>query len=1312
MSEPWPGRVVDAPESRWPGTVVAPTPTASPRRRRTIFGARPSTPAPLDSATATDGDTIRSGDLRVRLWGVDAPELNQPGFDRQGNAVSIGQASRDYLQGQISDARTARLDDVAGMSWGRPVGPVSLDGRDAGLGSIRSGNALAAPDYLESDPNRRFDYMQAERLARVNQLGPMNDTMAQNPADFRKGIAPRQTVAQFWDTPTPFQGMRPEAEKQYLQLLDSAPAAEIAAFAESQGLSLDPEYLASWVEDRDERKAKGLPYTVAARYSETPLATHELGDGAIGAGVRGYGEGFVAGALGELGAVADTLGGTQGRENIWNSDRRLADIWANNEYQNAAILRGDEVAHPTASMVGQIGGALTSGFVIPYGQGARTVPQLARVGALYGGTEGFMGTDGTVPQRLTGAAIGAPAGAIINAAGGKALEAAAPLLGRAAGAVRGRLGREASPTAIAAAETAGDVSDWPGRVIDERAMAMDAAPDPSLSAPVRQRDYIDLPPVRPARLADPLDDAQRMAAAENVQSQDVLPHAPDQPLPAVQPHEEWSDEAIQRVGNIDVTKLDTPQDIRRALKTSSDMLGGFDAATRGRITQAETERLASEMGMTADQLLSRRKGDAFNAEEALAARQILAKSGNELVNFARRIQRLERPGDAEAAAFKRALTRHAAIQEQVAGMTAEAGRTLQQFRMLANSRAMPGEVLSSMADLGGGEKHIKNAADILLDAVEDGPGRFNTVARKVNDPRFRDKLAELFINQILSGPQTHVVNAIGNTLTALGQLPENVVASAIGGARRAAAREEIDRVMAGEVGARLFGLVQGTKEGARFAAQALKTGETSDTFSKIAGHDMRAISGLKGEIIRVPGRLLNSADELFKGMSRRAELNALAYRKAHKEGLKGQALRDRIAQLSANPTEDMELQALDFARYMTFQRPLSGVSQNISRMVRDHPEFRPIITFIRTPTNLLKFAAERSPAAPILKEWRADFKAGGARRDMAMARALLGTGFAYTMFEAAKNGLITGSAPSDPAKNRYLRANGWQPYSVKVGDKWISYARLDPFSTTISVAADLATKAEGMTDRQLENYSGLLVASIMSSLGDKVWLSGISDFTNALSDPQRYMGSYLRRLGASFAVPNLSFQTARTIDPVARERDTFGEELQARIPGLSDNLLPRRDIWGSPITNEGGVGPDWLSPIWQSTERNDPVNREMLAIDARNGPPSRYYTVDGVKNEWTPEQYDRLQALSGPAAHSGVMELVASPSWRSMDDDAKRKAVDKVFRTARENAKAQILTGAPAPEGADWPGTIVEPDGGDELWPGTPVANSPGASPS
>src|SRR5690606_26713712 len=127
-----------------------------------------------------------------------------------------------------------------------------------------------------------------------------------------------------------------------------------------------------------------------------------------------------------------------------------------------------------------------------------------------------------------------------------------------------------------------------------------------------------------------------------------------------------------------------------------------------------------------------------------------------------------------------------------------------------------------------------------------------------------DKLAELYINNILSGPQTHIVNAIGNTMTALSQIPENALAAGFGGIRRATSRNEVDRVMAGEVGARAFGLIQGTKEGARFFAHALKTGETSDTFSKIAGNDMRAISGVKGEVIRIPGRLLNAADEMFK----------------------------------------------------------------------------------------------------------------------------------------------------------------------------------------------------------------------------------------------------------------------------------------------------------------------------------------------------------------------------------------------------------------------------------------------------------------
>ncbi|WP_206435337.1 hypothetical protein, partial [Sphingomonas koreensis] len=176
---------------------------------------------------------------------------------------------------------------------------------------------------------------------------------------------------------------------------------------------------------------------------------------------------------------------------------------------------------------------------------------------------------------------------------------------------------------------------------------------------------------------------------------------------------------------------------------------------------------------------------------------------------------------------------------------------------------------------------------------------------------------------------------------------------------------------------------------------------------------------------------------------------------------------------------DMLERAFDYARYITFQRPLTGIPQSVSTATQKHPLLKFIVPFVRTPTNLMKFAVERSPMAPLLKEWRADVAAGGARRDLALAKATVGTGFGLWMADLATKGIITGSAPSDDNKNRIMRADGWQPYSVKVGDTYYSYARADPFSSTIGIAADLATKADGMTPRQLDEYSGLLVASIL-----------------------------------------------------------------------------------------------------------------------------------------------------------------------------------------------------------------------------------------
>src|SRR3546814_2877407 len=134
-------------------------------------------------------------------------------------------------------------------------------------------------------------------------------------------------------------------------------------------------------------------------------------------------------------------------------------------------------------------------------------------------------------------------------------------------------------------------------------------------------------------------------------------------------------------------------------------------------------------------------------------------------------------------------------------MTAEAGRALSAFRIAADSRDVPGRVLEGLANSGGSSRRLKEAADAIID-LEADPTNLNRFIEKASKPGFSDRAQEIWYNYLLSGPQTHMVNVLFNTMTALGQIPEHAVAAGVGAARRAISRDDIDRVLFSELGAR------------------------------------------------------------------------------------------------------------------------------------------------------------------------------------------------------------------------------------------------------------------------------------------------------------------------------------------------------------------------------------------------------------------------------------------------------------------------------------------------------------------------------
>src|SRR3546814_2289080 len=209
----------------------------------------------------------------------------------------------------------------------------------------------------------------------------------------------------------------------------------------------------------------------------------------------------------------------------------------------------------------------------------------------------------------------------------------------------------------------------------------------------------------------------------------------------------------------------------------------------------------------------------------------------------------------------------------------------------------------------------------------------------------------------------------------------------------------------------------------------------------------------------------------------------------------------------------------------------------------------------------------------------------------------------------------------------------------------------------------------GMTDKQRDKGAALWTASVVANLASRTWLSGVTDALEALQDPERYSGNFIKRLIGAATVPTGSAQIARTIDPVSRETPDIPTYMSSRMPGQSDNLLPKRDVWGQPITSEGGVGPDILSPIWTRTDRRDPVTEEALRVGATVTPPQ--------KGNLTPEQYDRLQEVAGSVGRKWIGQLMASPEYRALDTEAQDDAISDIMTRARKASKANVLTGEP-----------------------------------
>jgi GNAT superfamily N-acetyltransferase len=605
----------------------------------------------------------------------------------------------------------------------------------------------------------------------------------------------------------------------------------------------------------------------------------------------------------------------------------------------------------------------------------------------------------------------------------------------------------------------------------------------------------------------------------------------------------------------------------------------------------------------------------------------------------------------------------------------------------ANRKLSEADVHDALGQMGYRPGQVRKLAKAISDAKS--AADVHKISRTVSFGRnMQARLATLYINNILSGLPTLAVNVTSGWLKMIETIVERYGAGVVGYARGGFDKYELIAAHRSVLATKVM-----FTSAFKVAAAAFKEGlPQTDVFmrSEIA---MRAgnAPGLIENAITLPSRGILTVDEYFKHIFYQQELTAraveIAAGKVRAFGLTGKMADDIFEQefkeVMSNPTDAVRLDAIENARYQTFQNNLeSSLGNALIRATNGTPALKFVIPFVRTPANIAKQALlERTPLALARKKvWKA-IREGDRAGNTVAVRTFLALGAFTFFFNEALEGRLKGSFVGRGSNKNTADLDKQTNYT------WngVQFSRLDPYGTVLGLTADLAALYQdwrlrlGADDPEssVPDQLGLAFANIIGILSenvlDKTYFKGISDaveaIANAESAPQ-FLNNYISNLGANL-IPysSLQRQFARTHDEYAREAFDFSDRLMAQTPWERQNLPYRRDYLGRPIKEVERLGPDWLSPILIAKDDPDPVARALAGLEMSYRMPER--DLDGVP--LNAQQYSFLLEKRGQFIYDRLSRKIESGSWDAMSRTDRIEWVREAARSGTTIAKRELL---------------------------------------
>lgn len=463
----------------------------------------------------------------------------------------------------------------------------------------------------------------------------------------------------------------------------------------------------------------------------------------------------------------------------------------------------------------------------------------------------------------------------------------------------------------------------------------------------------------------------------------------------------------------------------------------------------------------------------------------------------------------------------------------------------------------------------------------------------------------------------------------------------------------------------------------------------------------------------------NKVNELLLNTKERYEQSL---KELEPEKLSGLELKRRVYELMelSRPIQMTE-DAYGFAAKGTFNHETEGtlgaLTDAVSRSLDNSLEvggmkpLRFVVPFTKIITNVANNALDFSPLGLVRaatgRRGLLATEASGKRRQMTkeerqqtLVKASLGISSMAALYAMSANGLVqvTGAGPSDLKKRLQLMESGWQPYSIKVGGKYISY-KLTPFVFAWGLVGSIRDHEQYDKDadeQSILDRTALAGWDGVQLLSDMTWVGSAAPLMKAMAsdndgEVKSLLNNSVTQMAKSFVIPNFYTQAAQKVEeyfsiPQKKVHNVF-ESLIQDIPIARNYLDDKINALGDPVVKDVDImtSKEKSDPVWQYlTEKKGwvaPVNQNTIIVfddETKKDRPindDEYYEFSKLRGGKIKKELEKLIQYGATVLRGGQQTHKTSSELTSAELN---KVIREISTQATKETKKELF--APSPK--------------------------------